>query len=312
MAGQAWAAECQIQEMIMRITLEDLEKEKEKDPQKLAEEDERARQQAERDSTWEDTKSLARKAAEEKEKFSQMSGQQKLSYFRSYYLLPCVGILLGIFFAGTMIRDIIRGSGEILISGMLLNTYLTDGADEPLKDDYLEYLGKEGAKVKGKARVDLSQYSMDLTDGEPGAGYIQVEMAVVTRLSAGSVDFILADESAYEYLGSHGMMCDPQEALTKETFEKYRDHIVYREVAEYIPDDAETLTTETENTDQTTMAETEKADRTTQIAAFSLAGTRFGEEFLKYPEADQAYLVLLPPKKDTTRVERFLDYLFMG
>ena len=283
----------------MKITLEDIEKEK--DPKKLAEEAERAKQAQERDRNWEDTKGFGQKIREEKAKFSKMNKTERWSYFRSYYLLPCIAILAALILGGTMARDILRGQGEILISGMFLNTSISDEGQTALEKEYVEYLGRTGDKV----HVNMVQYIMDFSgDGYISSSY-QIQMAVVTQLAAGTLDFVLADESAFEYLGSRSMMCDPKDVLTPETYEKYKDHLVFREVEKFTAEETEA------ETGNGQISEAAGTDGMIQIAAYNIVGTKLAE-YLNWPEADQAYLVLICQEEDAQRVGQFLDFLFEG
>ncbi len=293
----------------MKITLEDLEKEK--DPKKLAEEAERAKEAAERDRNWEDTKGVGQKFKEEKKKFQQMDRKEKLSYFRSYYLLPCVIILIAGIITVSIIRDVIKGQGEVLISGMLLNTSLSDEGQQYVEDGYIEYLGRTGEKV----HVNTAQYVIDYSNNMAMSASYQTQMAVVTQLAAGTLDFVLVDDSAFEYLGSHALMFDPSQVLTQETYEKYQDRMEVREVEKFVAEDEETVTEPV--TDSGTgeayedMSEGTGTGEMVQIAGYKIAGTKLGE-YLNWPDADHTYLILVSREENSERVGNFLDYLFEG
>ena len=308
----------------MKITLEDLEKQK--DPKWQEEEAKRAKEQAERDRTWEDNKSIRQKIGEEKRKFLALDRKEKLTYFRSYYLVPLLVVIAALVFIGTMIRDVIRGQGEILISGMFLNTSLTDEADAYLEQGFVEYLGRTGEKV----HVNTAQYVLDFSGGMALSSPYQAQMAVVTQLAAGTLDFVLVDESAFEYLGSHGMIADPEKVLTPETLQKYRDRLVYREVYSTAgmedeeagdeaaqenggqePAAADAEASSESATGSEAMSEG-PAGRLVTISAFAVTDTTLAEKYLAWPEPDKTYLMLVSKEENAERVGRFLDYIFEG
>lgn len=243
------------------------------------------------DQVWEDEKGIKQKIREEARKFASMDRKGKLSYFRSYYLLPCIVILAVLILAGTMVRDMIRGSGEVLISGMMLNTSLSDEGMEYLDAGYIEYLGRSGEKV----HVHNSSYMLDLDGSGSFSVSYQTQMAVVTQLAAGGLDFVLADDAAYEYLGARGMISDPNRVLTEEVLEKYRDRMISREVQAVGEQASEA-------------GPGEDAAQTAVIWAFDMSGTKLAEEYLTYPE--KACLLLTSSQEDGGRIGQFLDYLF--
>ena len=74
----------------------------------------------------------------EKEKWKQMNGKQRLSYYKSYYLVPTVIALIVIIFLINIILDMTVRKKEILVNIITVNVVKEEDNTNDLSKDLLE------------------------------------------------------------------------------------------------------------------------------------------------------------------------------
>lgn len=153
-------------------------------------------------------------------KLKEMTLREKIAYLWEYYHTHAIiAVVILILVIG--IPYSILHQKEYCFSGTMLNISTTDlSEDMSYLDSYLEY-----------ANIDPDEYefsmrsSMYLSGSE--ADDYNTTMLLTTLVAASELDFILCDEAQVEYLAHCGYTADLETVLPTETYEKYKDRMVF-------------------------------------------------------------------------------------
>lgn len=129
----------------------------------------------------------------EETKKQPMTFKQKLEYFKDYYLIKVILIILALVFVGLFIKDAIKNSKTIYTGGTVgfdlyedKNSFLTDGFINYLGDGYK---GKT-AKFGGNALLVPEGQEYDKNS---------IETAFVAQVNAGMYNYLFMTKKQFEY-----------------------------------------------------------------------------------------------------------------
>lgn len=158
---------------------------------------------------------------EQKKKLKNMTPKEKWRYFLDYYKIPTLILAAAVLFAVFLIRDMIEGSKENLMSAAMINGY-PEVESEAFMAEFADYAG---------IVLDEYQVSLDATMQYSEDGMSQMSMATVQKLmtlvSAGSIDVIITDTEAYDNYAGSGFLADLRTVLPAALLEKYEDSFCY-------------------------------------------------------------------------------------
>lgn len=149
---------------------------------------------------------------------SKLSKQEKLQYFKDYYLMKIIVAALIAVFVGSIINGTIFNRSNCVMSIVMLNeSQITD--DSALDASLREYLQIEDKNdYIGISNYNLNDY--------------QVNMAYVTQLSGQGIDLVICSESYFETGAGQGIFADLSEFLPEDMYAGLSDRMVEGRTAE--------------------------------------------------------------------------------
>lgn len=137
---------------------------------------------------------LKERIKKEKEKFMKLDSAAKKRYFRDYYLLPCVLILLAIVAVIWFAADVFS-SKKTIYSGATVGFNISDEGNEYLTSGFLESIGKSSRKKK----VELSRDAvLESADGSAGDA-MNIEMAFAAQITTGMFQYVIFTKDGFEH-----------------------------------------------------------------------------------------------------------------
>ena len=180
---------------------------------------------ASKETVLDDSASIYNRVREksEKQKWEEMSGAERLAYFKEYYLkyviMGIIGVALLVYFLFTVFGP----KPKQILYIAVVNDYLEDEATEAMQADIKSYLG---------ATDELDTVSFDDTyyfgDGSADVSNLMTKM--MAFVAAGEVDTIVADPEMFENYARGEYFLDLREALSAEEYAKVEDKLVWCDV----------------------------------------------------------------------------------
>lgn len=159
---------------------------------------------------------------EEREALKNADFKTKWQYFLDYYKWWVIGIATGLAFVISIIYSNLTAKDNALF-GYFLNTYAIEENTPSLITGFAETAG-----------IDLAEYEIMLDNSlrfETTSGYDEntytASQKIMVTIAAGDVDFLAADEQAFNSYGTTDTFHDLRDIYTEEELEKYKDYIYY-------------------------------------------------------------------------------------
>ncbi|MCH5251783.1 MAG: hypothetical protein J1F22_02310 [Lachnospiraceae bacterium] len=162
----------------------------------------------------------------EKEKLKTMTGKQKRSYFATYYLPPILIGLAVIVVVGYILWSDFINKSDIYLRCAILNEQIADGDLTRMGDEFTEQLGMDAGKKKPSFYV---YYTRSDLAAEIGANAASDLSEITSRLVAGVLDCMIADEKDGSSYYDGGFFLNLEDFLTKEDYARLQDSL-------YIPE----------------------------------------------------------------------------
>ena len=162
----------------------------------------------------------------EKEKLKAMSGKQKRSYFATYYLPPILIALAALAVVGYILWSDFINKADIYLHCAILNESASDGDLTRMGDDFTSQLGMDADKNKPSFYV---YYTRSDLAAEIGANAASDLSEITSRLVAGVLDCMIADENDGSSYYESGFFQELDTFLTKEEYHKWKPYL-------YIPE----------------------------------------------------------------------------
>lgn len=139
-----------------------------------------------------------------KQDLKNLSGKQKLFYFKDYYLKAVIIAVIVCIIAGTLLNSMFFNRKTSILSIVFLNdSYLDD--TEGLQDTLTEYLAPESKNDY----VTATDYNIE---------DYQVQMAYSTQLMAGGIDVVICPQEYFEEASALGVFTDLSEFLPADLY----------------------------------------------------------------------------------------------
>lgn len=175
-----------------------------------------------------DGKNLKTYIYEEKAKWSSFNREQKIQYFKDYYLLKSVLLLLAIVMITSLLCETVFLRKEIVYSGCAVNIDLDSEAKQILTEEYLNWLGIKA----GKHEVSLADCYIDFHPTEQVMDSNYDQSVLYAQLAVKEYDYLLLDESALTGLVPMEIYDDLTQLLPKEWIIAHEDMLVSLDMAE--------------------------------------------------------------------------------
>ena len=158
---------------------------------------------------------------EEREALKNADLKTKWQYFLDYYKWYVIGGVAVLAFAISMIHSALTAKDNALF-GYFLNTYAEEEKTIACLNDFAE-----------SAEIDLNEYqvsidsSLQYTAGSMDENSYTASQKIMVTIAASDVDFLAADESAFEYYANSDTFFDLREIYTEEELAIFQDYIYY-------------------------------------------------------------------------------------
>jgi hypothetical protein len=152
-----------------------------------------------------------------------MTFAEKLGHLWEYYKWFAIGAVVLIIVTISVVSSVIENSKELVYGGMVVNLTVSEEGNTYLKEGWFEALGADSDQQK----IELDTMYMPDMDTPT---YTETSRANVTKITtmitAGYVDYILADAYAVHYLCSGGSFSALDTVLPEEILEQFEGKLV--------------------------------------------------------------------------------------
>ena len=159
-----------------------------------------------------------------KEATKGMTFREKLDHFWTYYKLV-LGVAAGLIMILCMIiTGIVNSLTKVVYSGIAINTFMTEEGIAYLSEDlavYLDATGKREEVILDENYLQNMASSSNVEDK-----YISA-MQVTVRVAAREFDYLMMNETAYNYFQNETVFPSMYETLSAELIEQLGDHVAY-------------------------------------------------------------------------------------
>lgn len=159
-----------------------------------------------------------RKNTYTKEDIKDMSGKEKLKYFKDYYLKIVIIALVAIVAIGILIKDIVFDRSESILYVSCVNECQISNTDK-LADELKEFIKPE----KEDDFTTVVSYDLNNT---------QFNMSFVTLLNAGSIDLVVCPYDYFVEASGAGTFVNLSEFLPEEIYNSLSDKILTASLTE--------------------------------------------------------------------------------
>lgn len=168
--------------------------------------------------------SLSDEIREQNAKLKNASLKDKLLYFKDYYLLTTIAVILICAFVFSLAYTMLTAPRDTAFGAFFYND-TGDSSNTELIDSFVEYMGIDTSKQN--AYIDSSMtYSADFTDLD---AYVGLEKAMAA-ITAGDLDVIVGDAPTIDYFAKCGCLGDAAAFLPEALLEQYKDRLYYAAV----------------------------------------------------------------------------------
>ena len=161
-----------------------------------------------------ESESIKTSFSKEKEKFSKMDFQQKVQYFKDYYLIKLLIVLAIVGVVVWLAHDILQNK-KMIYAGAGVSVNITDDGEDFLTDGFIRYLGDDYSKKTASygGNVLLVPSSGDVNENS-------VETAFISQVQTDFFQYLFFTEKKYEYFSSFEFFLD---LSTLSNFSKYSE-----------------------------------------------------------------------------------------
>ena len=173
--------------------------------------------QKQKDREWKASTEEGRVRAEVKARWKEMTRQQKITYFKDYYLLPTVLIGAGAFILLSLLWNMTHKPPTPVLEVAVVGNLFQEGSKEDITIDMANRLGVD---------PDLIMLDDSFTNDYNGL------MKLVAMMSTREITAVVTTEDQYKNLAAQGSLYDLREILTAEEAERFKPYFV--EAPEYV------------------------------------------------------------------------------
>ena len=155
----------------------------------------------------------------EREKWNQMSKEQKWQYFKDYYLLKLVILIFSIGFVGYVLYATFGHRDIPELYGMVFNDQLNADESDAILSNF-----REALNIPEKNHTFLLDDTFTLN---PEDADVTTEQKITTYAYAGKLDVIIAEEETIKYLAEGGNFVDLTEILPSDLYSENTDKLIF-------------------------------------------------------------------------------------
>ena len=160
----------------------------------------------------------------DREKFKELDGKGKLQFFRDYYLLKVVIVVIAAVLLGSVIYTVVKPKPEAALNVAVVNDQWEEQALEDFKTSLQDYLG-----------LDASNNTIEVMDAlwlNDDGSDMATRTKLMVNISAGMVDVMIADQEQFLSYAQQGLFVDLTEELPADLYQKLNGQILTSGVIE--------------------------------------------------------------------------------
>ena len=246
-----------------------------------------------------DEHTLKGKFEAEKETVKGLTFKEKLQFFKDYYLVKTVLIILAVVFALWFFYDAFLGKKETVYSGGLLYCNVTDDGMKHLTDDMLAALADNTRKKQVNLSNDMS-FDYDEEEHEITPDPSQDQM-LFPMIMAGYYDYFIVDAALIDHYEQFNCYKDLSKYAVKLGISEENIYYALVESTEVNVDNEKISGEDKQGKD---------AKEKTYINAIKLSDEVMGQNGIVSRSGEGAYLLLVNNNNEETLDDAFIDYFF--
>lgn len=210
----------------------------------------------------------------EKQTFSELDFKGKLKFFKDYYLVQTILVIVIVLCVGWFFYDAVIDKKDILYTGGLVNCTIGEEGKDILTKDFLDEI-----KTGKKQEVQLDEnVVVRLSEGEDGSDSVQT-MAIYSLMATGYYNYFFIENTSCDYYLHSG--------------DNYKDVLYYADKYN-IPDEDRYISVK---------------DEEEAVVAFRLPDDVVNKLGIKNVDGESIYFAFVESTKECEYDEIFLDYL---
>lgn len=168
--------------------------------------------------------SLSDEIKEQNAKLKGAPLKDKLLYFKDYYLLTTLGIIIVCTFVFGLVYSMVTAPRDTAL-GIFLYNDTGDSSNTELIDSFAQYAGIDASKHHVYLDASLS-YSSNMGDLD---AYIGLEKAMAA-ITAKELDVIVGNDETIDYFAKCELLADITTILPEDLLEIYQDRLYYAQI----------------------------------------------------------------------------------
>lgn len=159
----------------------------------------------------------------QEDKVKKQSLKKRIGYFWYYHKWQLIGGLAAVLLVGSILHTLFTDHKKIYLTGVFLNTRLTNTDRETLIDEYA-----------AANDIDTDKYSVDFDCSlaynleDPSDSLSTYTPVMMLAYSEGKVgDFVLTDAKTFDFFAGAGYYCDLNEELDAALLAQHADRLYY-------------------------------------------------------------------------------------
>lgn len=229
--------------------------------------------------------------------------KEKTGYIFDYYKWHIIFIIFIIHFIGSMIYNNATAKDYVL-QGLFLNPLASVETAAELEEDFIE---KHPIDTSSEdVFFDSSLYFS--TDNADAANSYQALQILSTRVAAGEIDFIVADDITLTDLSYNGYFSDLTEVLSDEQIKKYEPYFLYYD--RVILEELNSIDYTTEELPETVLPDSSKPELMDEPVPVMINITASEKISVLYPNSKNKYAIaFVANSSHTEKSLELLNYL---
>ena len=164
----------------------------------------------------------------EKQKLTEMTFKEKVTYFNNYYRFKVIIIILAVAGVGYMAYSILSPKPETVLYAAVVNSAMDDETAAAVQSDFAEKLG-----IDPKTQEILVDSSFQLgSEGNVSELSMASQQKLVTYIAAAQIDVIIAPESVFANYARMGNFSKLSDELPTDLITALTDSFYYSETEE--------------------------------------------------------------------------------
>ncbi|MDO5292803.1 MAG: hypothetical protein Q4F05_08635 [bacterium] len=155
----------------------------------------------------------------ERDKWSQMSKQEKWQYFKDYYLLKLIVLVFAVIFTGYVLYTTFGPRDTPELYGVIFNDQLNSEQRDTVLNNF-----REAMTIPEKRHTFTLDDTFNLDPNDPD---VTTEQKITTYAYAGKLDIIIAEEETIKYLAEGQYLQDLTQILPSDFYSSNTDQLIF-------------------------------------------------------------------------------------